>query len=234
MFRIIVNGPYRRLVQLASLFMNQGNLEAAALCFDHYFSRFPHLITRDIEEIADHLKQFSEYVEILQGLAFLEDPVHDSRVHKLFGVQAGEKDDTIVLSHPSLLYNHVCNKRSTLTIPTKDKVILRNEEFIKIFHECLQARLLDRVSAENDACLHAPALRDPPCLKHLLYGNCDPSTCNLLHVPPDMTWSENRIRAHLLQIVIHQSISRIQDKQRMKNQRRLFFLIHKQSLAQLF
>ena len=236
MFRTIASGPHTELVQLASSFMNMGNLEAAALCFDHYFNRFPQLIQseQDIKKIADYLKQFSDYVGILRDLAFLEDPVNDSRACKLFGIQAGENGGTIVLSRQGLLYNHVCNKRPTLTIPTKGKVVLRNEEFIKVFHECLQARLLDRVTTENDGFLNAPALRDPPCLRHLLYADCDSSTCSLLHVSPDMAWSENWVNAHLLQIAIHQSISCIQDGSRMKNQRRSVLLLHEQTLAQFF
>ncbi len=224
MFRTIASGPHTELAQLASSFMNRGNLEAAALCFDRYFNRFPQLIEieQDIKKFAFNLKQFSDYVGILQDLAFLEDPVNDSRACKLFGIQAGEKDSTTVLSlcH-SLLYKHVCNKGST--IPIKGKVVLRNEEFTRVFHECLQARLLDLVTTESNACLNAPALRAPPCLKYFLHDDCDPSTCKLLHIPPDMTWFENWISAHFLQVVICQSISRIQHKSGMKSQRRSVF-----------
>lgn len=229
MFRSIINGQRDQLAQLANSFTDRGNLAAAMLCFDYYFSEIPSLIEQDIEKILQDLRQFSEYVSILQGLAFLEDPINDSRAERLFGIQTGEEAGTTVLLRNSLLYDHICTRRPTT--PIKDGATA-NEEFIKVFHECLQDRLLDRVTRENDACRNAPALRTP-CLKHLL-ADCDRSRCNLLHIVPDITWFENWVGAHLLQIFIYQSISRIQFPSAMLSQRRSIFALFKSLGSHVF
>src|SRR6266540_6434808 len=128
MFRSIIDDHHERLAELATSFTKRGNLDAALLCFDHYFNQVPRLVERDIEKIAYDLTQFANYVGILRDLTFLEDPIDNTRCRKIFGIQPGEKDGTTVLLPYTFLYDHARKSGAAL----ENNNVMPNESFLPI------------------------------------------------------------------------------------------------------
>jgi len=215
MFRLIVGSRHaKKLSDLGNSFLKRGNVSAAVLCLDHYFNQVPQLLDEDIAKISWDLRQFFDYVHILHDLASLAEPIKDPRVQKLFGIQAGEDGRVILPPHNPLL----AFVRTEVLLD--GRAFLDSKKFLKAFRACLHLRLLDRVTRENDNCRKSPALHRLPCLKHILYQNCELSPCDRLHILPTMIWFHDWIGAHLLQIVIYDSISSLQFSKEMRAQRR--------------
>jgi len=216
MFRLIVGSRHaKKLSDLGNSFLKRGNVSAAVLCLDHYFNQVPQLLDGDITKISWDLRHFLDYVHILHDLASLAEPIKDPRVQKLFGIQAGEDGRVMLPPHNPLL----------AFVRTEDvlldgRAFLDGKKFLEAFRALLHLRLLDRVTRENDNCRKSPALHRLPCLKHVLYQNCELSPCDNLHILPTMIWFHDWIGAHLLQIVIYDSISSLQFSKEMRAQRR--------------
>lgn len=215
MFRTILDGERTKLSDLANTFLKRGNQHAALRCYDCYFEQLPSLTDEDIEKIASDLHQFSDYVHTLRKFVFLSDPASNSRTCRLFGIRAGEEKGMIVLLKPNILYD------SSNTLNSKGNLELSQEDFLKALEKCLKARLVDRVTRENDICRKSQALHTPPCLNHIIFSKpCDSSPCSLLHTSADFLWSQYWIKAHLLQIDVYHSISGLQYLSEFRAQQR--------------
>ena len=214
MFAAIISGDHTLLAHLATSFLKRGNTDAAVLSLDHYFEQTPALLDLDIKKTAEELKLFFDYVHILHDLAFLVDPSNNPKIWKLFGIHAGDEEGVVNIPANSVIFTHV----RTLEGEQPSSQALGNDKFVEAFRACLCNRLLDRVTRENDACRKAPALE--PCLRHVVYGDCDVSPCPRPHIIPDAVWFEHWINAHLLQILIYHSINGIQFRRQMEAEKK--------------
>jgi len=223
MFHAILDGPRTRLPELADSFLKRGNQHAALHCYDHYFENLPTLLGEDIEKIAFYLRQFSDYVHMLRDFVFLNEPAHNPRTCKLFGIRDGEEKGTIVLLKPNILYlssssSYLPEKSS---IDSKGNLMLSQGQFLTALQLCLRTRLLDRVTRENDTCRKLQVLHKTPCVYHVIFKTCNSSPCDFSHISPDSVWFQHWVKAHLLQIDIYNSISGIQYSREFRSQQRL-------------
>jgi hypothetical protein len=175
----------------------------------------------DIFEVACTLKLFLRYAEMLQDLAFSANPCVESHIWTLFGYRPHEHG-TFCIPVGTLLYAQVFGKAIGKT--NKAGCILSGQDLLSEFQLCLKSRLFDRVTVENDKCRVAPALN--PCLDHVVYGDCNPSVCNGVHIFPDKDWFNTWTRVHLLQIQIYHTIIHLQFSSEMKSQQRLGLHFH--------
>ncbi|KDR68695.1 hypothetical protein GALMADRAFT_146049 [Galerina marginata CBS 339.88] len=219
MFRTIASADFHKLSELAATFLDTGNKNAALLCFDYHFTQIPSFKDADIVEMSRTLTQFFDYIHILHDLAFLINPAIDKRVWTLFAIKPDEQENHFVVPSGTLIHCHVSPKR--LPEDGQDAaLILSGEELLKSFRKCMQDRLLDRVTRENDMCRKAPALF--PCLRHIAFGDCEPLTCPLQHGSPDPSLSNQWLEVHLLQVLIYQSIYNIQSRAEMRAQQKFW------------
>ena len=218
MFKAISSGCEEDFIRRANTFLNSGNTKAALLCLDRQFEHTPDFTNMDISEMACALQLFLRYTEMLQDLAFSVDPCVESYVWTLFGY-GPQEDGTFWIPAGTLLFAHrqVSSRASGKT--SKARLILSGQELLTVFQQCLRSRLLDRVTMENDKCCVAPALN--PCLDHVVYGDCNSSTCNGVHIFPDKEWFNTWTKVHLLQIRIYHTINHLQSRSKMKSQQRL-------------
>lgn len=218
MFRAILDGDRTKLSQLADSFLKRDNQHAALLCYDHYFEHLPSLTDADIQKIVFDLHQFCDYVHTLREFAILDDAVSNPHTGKLFGVQAGEENGTVVLLRPNTVYNSFYS--SGTNFGSNGNLELSHEDFLKLLRQCLQYRLKDRVTQQNDICRRSQALKRL-CLYHVIFRNCKSSPCDWPHILPNSHWFQHWIKAHLLQIVIYHSISGIQFRKQFRLDQKL-------------
>ena len=200
MFKAISSGCTEGFIRRANTFLDSGN-KNALLCLDRQFEHTPDFTNMDISEMACALKLFLRYVEMLQGLAFSGNPRVESYIWTLFGYRP-HGHGTFWIPAGTLLYAQVSGRVSGKT--SKAGFILSGQDLLAAFQQCLKSRILDRVSIENDKCHVAPALN--PCLHHVVYGDCNPSICNGVHLSPDNDWFNTWTRVHLLQIQIYHTL----------------------------
>ena len=222
MFKAISSGCREGFIERANTFLKSGNTNAALLCLDRQFERTPDFTKMDITEMACVLQLFLSYTEILQDLAFSVDPCAESHIWTLFGYCPHEHG-TFRIPVGTSLYAEDSGRASDKTSETGR--ILTGQELLVAFHKFLKGRLLDRVTKENDKCREAPALN--PCLDHVVYGDCNPSICNGVHIFPDEDWFNTWTRVHLLQIQIYHTIIPLQFRSEMKSQQRLGYIFMK-------
>ena len=223
MFKAISSGCREDYIRRANTFLYSGNTNAALLCLDRQFEHTPDFTNMDISEMACALQLFLRYTEILQDLAFSVDPCAESHIWTLFGYRPHEHG-TFWIPVGTLLYAQVSGRESDNTSKLEAGLILSGQDLLTAFQECLKSRLLDRVTMENDKCRVAPALN--PCLDRVVYGDCNLSICNGVHIFPDKDWFNTWMRVHLLQIQIYHTIIHLQFSSEMKSQQRLGLHFH--------
>ena len=223
MFKAISSGCREDVTRRANTFLNSGNTNhdatnTALLCLDRQFEHTPDFTNMDIFEMACALQLFLRYIEMLQDLAFSADPCAESHIWTLFGYRQHEHDTFWIPVGTLLYYTQVSRRASDNTSETG--LILSKQDLRAAFQECLESRLLNRVTTENDKCRVAPALN--PCHDHVVYGACNLSICNRAHILPDKDWFNAWARVHLLQIQIYHSIIHLQvSSEIIKSQQRL-------------
>ena len=225
MFKALSSGCREGFIRRANTFLKSGNTNAALLCLDRQFEHTPDFTNMDISEMACTLQLFQRYTEMLQDFAFSVDPCAESHIWTLFGYRPHEHG-AFWIPAGTLLYTKVSGRASDGT--TETGLILSRQDLLNAFQECLKSRLLDRVTTENDKCRVAPALN--PCLDHVVYGDCNPSICNGVHILPDKDWFNTWTRVHLLQIQIYHTIIHLQFRSEMKSQQRLGLHFHESHL----
>jgi hypothetical protein len=219
MFKAISSGCREDFIRRANIFLKSGNTNAALLCLDRQFEHTPDFTNMDISEMACALQLFLRYTEMLQDLAFSADPCTESHIWTLFGYRLHEHD-TFWIPVGTLLYAKSSGVASDNT--SEAGLILSRQDLLTAFRDCLNSRLLDRVTMENDKCRVAPALN--PCLDHVVYGECNQA--HKAHIFPDIDWFNNWTIVHLLQIQIYHTIIHLQFRSEMKSQQRLGLHFH--------
>lgn len=217
MFQAIVSNDFDNLAPLAKSLLDAGNPDAAFLCLDYYYNIIPSLETMHIMEIAASLELFSEYIHMFHDLAFSLEPISDPRVLKIFGITKADNDYV-------MLSNNILSRSTSFTtshVTESSSCHFSKNDLVSIYRSCIQDRLLDRVTRENDICRRSSALY--PCLRHLIYlhsGGCNDLACRQAHISPNTVWRQNWLFVHLLQISIYDSISNKQFKKQMRSERR--------------
>ena len=223
MFKAISSGSREGFIRRANTFLNSGNTNAALLCLDRQFEHTPDFTNMDISEMARALQLFLRYTEMLQDLVFSVDPCAESHIWTLFGYRPHEHGN-FWIPVGTLLYASAQVSCGASDNTSEAGLILSREDLLTAYQKCLNSRLLDRVTVENDKCRVAPALN--PCLDHVVYKDCNPLTCNGVHIFPDKDWFNTWTRVHLLQIQIYHTIIHLQFSSEMKSQQRLGLHFH--------
>ena len=194
-------------------------MNAALLCLDYCFTDGSNFLDADITQLAQLLQKFFDYVEILFDLAFFVDPAAEDRVWSLLGIRYVKEAQHFVIHPRTFFHTFVsCNAQGVTS-----RFVMSREEFTAAFKNCLQHRLLERVRQENMFCHQAKAL--DPCLRHITLQDCDPSRCDRQHVLPDESWIRHWLMAHILQVVIYDSISRINGTKEDAENNRMYVFI---------
>jgi len=218
MFKIIRWREFGKLSDLASSFVQTDNPNSALLCFDYYFNQTPSLVDMDIIQMEDCLKQFFDYIHILHQVAFNVNPCTEERVWKLLGVTSNELEEHFSIPPGTLLYRHAIRSDAFSTKDSNIPLTLPKDQFTEFFRGAVRERLLDQVTRENDMCRKAPALF--VCLRQTTYGDCNATPCPRSHIRPDPEWFLCWLKVHLLQILVYNSIWRIQFLSEMLSQQR--------------
>jgi hypothetical protein len=198
MFKAISSGCREDFIRRANIFLKSGNTNAALLCLDRQFEHTPDFTNMDISEMACALQLFLRYTEMLQDLAFSADPCTESHIWTLFGYRLHEHD-TFWIPVGTLLYAKSSGGASDNT--SEAGLILSRQDLLTAFRDCLNSRLLDRVTMECNQAHKA-------------------------HIFPDIDWFNNWTIVHLLQIQIYHTIIHLQFRSEMKSQQRLGLHFH--------
>jgi hypothetical protein len=103
-----------------------------------------------------------------------------------------------------------------------DGVFIVGWELTQIFHQAVREHLRRRVSEENELCrFKTPAFST--CLTFVVLGFCHRVACPQEHpssasLTPD--WHKARIRVHLHQVLIYQTLHSVEDAAELNRQRR--------------
>jgi hypothetical protein len=206
MFQAIMKGDIPRLRQTGEKFYQAGNTVAALLCFDHVFKTVPRMIVAKSKEMAGTLEIFSAYVRLLRDTALHPDPCNTPSIQKLLGFRAVTERD-FLLPTGSFLYRYLSDYGNAAFRSSDDGAVVSTVALARMFRECLCDRLRHRVLQEDDMCRRAEAFS--PCLGFGVYSVCNRPECPQVHVDtwsitPD--WFNLRIRIHLQQILIIQTL----------------------------
>lgn len=204
MFRAIVSENLAQLQELALKFYLENNKPAALLCLDHIFIRPPQIQTATIQETVSLLGMFYTYASLLRDIAFLSDPCALPLVQKLLAFE-GFKNEGFSISPGTFLYDQLSAQQAHSTNEEEVRVISRLE-LSRVLKYALSERLRSRVMLENEICRRAKVFS--PCLYALL-GTCTRPECPRDHVDPStlkLDWYNNRVRIHLQQIQIFQTL----------------------------
>ncbi|KAJ7171695.1 hypothetical protein C8R43DRAFT_874648, partial [Mycena crocata] len=211
MFQAIADGEVSKLQLLGRSFFENENPAAATLCLDHSFTNLPRIQALRADAVAQNLELFLIYVKLLHHFAFNVDPSNSAVAEKLFGYRReGEKN--YYIPQGTFLHHGLGNRSSDGPITSSD---LR-----KMFHDLLSDHLAKRVRDENQICRIARAVQGP-CLTFAIFnGHCNRSNCPQEHVLASLLNSEQynlRVRIHLQQILIYQSLHRVIDDSERRN-----------------
>lgn len=210
MFQAIVSNDIPRLRQLGLKFHFEANKPAALLCLDHvHRSPFGFQGTTH-EEMISTLEIFHTYARLLHDFTFSPDPCHERTVQKLFAFKP-RMEDNFAVPKGTFLYNAIASAEPMVqSDETDDQVrLVPQTELSQVFKQSLSERLRCRVMEENEVCRSAKVLST--CL-NALEGSCQRSECPRDHVDParlNPKWYNDRVRIHLQQILIFQTLHSI-------------------------
>lgn len=222
---IISNSPDSavRLRKLGEAFYRSKNRSAALLCFDHSFSEPPQLHSMNCLNIADILDVFLKYSRLLYDFAFNSDPRDAVSVQKVFGfLRHGE--DTFLIPEGTFLHLALCeDQHPALARSTDCGCLISGWELAQFYPHALGDRLRRRVSSQNEMCRETRAF-SAPCLSFMAFGNCYKDTdCPDEHISAHsltVAWFNTRIRIHMQQILIYQTLHSVVSAEEMAWQRR--------------
>lgn len=202
MFQAIIAKNGQQLEKLGRLFYHS-NKPASLLCLDHIFSTPFELYGSSIQEKANYLDMFFAYAKLLHDVAFIQDPCGKRLVQKLFSVQS-LREDTFALPCGTFLYSAVAEQR-VLYFGGKGQRTVSNADLTRAFRSSLSERMRRRVMEENEVFRDAEFLS--PCF-NFLTGSCHRRDCSRAHVAGATVtaWYNTRVRMHLQQILIFQTL----------------------------
>ncbi|KAJ6573822.1 hypothetical protein DFH09DRAFT_1361892 [Mycena vulgaris] len=205
MFQAIANRETSRLQLLGESFSKRDNAEVSLLCLDHCFANPPKIQALQVDAVAKILQVFYTYVRLLHYFAFNVDPCSSSVAEKLFGYRR-EGETNFLIPQGTFLY---------LALPDRSangNILLTGAELRMLFNQSLRDRLARRVRDENEMCRITKAF-EGPCLTFALFnGHCNRGNCPQEHVLASSFNSQEynlRVRIHLQQILIYQSLHNI-------------------------
>ncbi|OBZ79120.1 TPR and ankyrin repeat-containing protein 1 [Grifola frondosa] len=221
MFRAIASSDLARLLQLGEKFyLLHHNMAAAFLCMDHVFSTMPKLQAASLSQIATKLQTFLSYAQMLQKFVSDSDLCNNKTIRKLFGFEASTEELFLIPKETSLFTQ--INDRLTPTARSTDEgSIVVRWELERLIGFFLRGRLLRRVIQENEMCHTLRAFR--PCLPFIIFRHCNRQECPRDHVDPafyDANAYNNRVRVHLQQILIYQTLHAVENGAERDRQKR--------------
>jgi hypothetical protein len=210
MFQAIAKRELSKLQVLGQSFYElDDNTAVSLLCLDHCFAHPPKIQAIPVQAVAKDLQVFLIYVKLLYYFAFNVDPCTSPAAEKLFGYRR-EGENNYSIASGTFLYSALPNRSSD------GSVILTGSELRVVFHQSLRYRLARRVEEENQICRITTAF-EGPCLTFAIFnGHCNRGNCPQEHILASSFNSEEynlRIRIHLQQILIYQSLQNIDFKQ---------------------
>lgn len=204
-----MSGDSTRLPHLGRNFYLQKNMPAALLCLDHYFVNPPRIIVMKGQEVAEILWMFHAYARLLHDVAFDRDPCNNPSIQKLFGFQRST-ENLFLVPRGTFLHGILIGYRSPIHRNDAESMLVSNWDLSQGFRRSLCDRLRRRVLEENEMCRKAQAFS--PCLSFVVSGICNRTGCPQEHLRgTDLTleWFNIRVRLHLQQILIFQTLHSI-------------------------
>lgn len=208
MFNAIFQKDTKRLEQLGLEFYKEKNMHAALLCLDHIFTNTPSLQGLSAGETVKTLEMFFSYATLLRDIACFKDPCGNEQIRKVFGF-VELREDVFAMTPGSTLHREVANQQMFFQDKDGHRTVSRNDAS-RVIRRYLTDRLRQRVLEENKTCRAAKSLQPSayPCIDALA-GTCKTHGCQHAHIKPEdisLSWYQNRVRAHLLQIQIYQTL----------------------------
>ncbi|KAJ7801958.1 hypothetical protein B0H14DRAFT_3782099 [Mycena olivaceomarginata] len=201
MFRAIASREVNKFL-VASESTNEA---VTLLCLDHYFVDTPKIQAHPIDAVVGSLQVFHAYVKLLHRFAFNVDPCSSSAAEKLFGYKREGKNNYSI-PQGTFLYRAHPNR------PSEGNILLTGSELRAIFRRSLSGRLAERVQTENRICRITMAFQGP-CLTFAIFdGQCNRDNCPQEHILASSFSSQEytlRVRIHLQQILIYQTLHNI-------------------------
>ncbi len=221
MFRAIVTrDAAEELRTLSTRFIAAGNTPAAFLCLDRLFSVTPKLQTASLTDIASSLQTFLTYAHMLHKLSTVPNPCDDAVIRKVFALQSSTED--LFRLHDGSFIGAQCTSRLTPSArPTEQGTLVPRYELERLIKHLLKARLLSRVNGENSLCRGLRPLQ--PCLTYVVFNQCNRVECPRNHGDYrqyDVAAYNARVRVHILQIVIYQTLYNVENPEELARQQR--------------
>jgi len=223
MFKAIISGASAELRQLGDTFLLAKNYPAALLCLDHHFINPPRIQVMNGHQVADILGVFLAYARLLHDMAVESDPCSSPSIQKLFGFRS-QTENVILIPEGTFLHLILDRCQHTVLRSTVDGVLVSNRGLSRIFRQSLCDHLRHRVQEENVMCHKARTFS--PCLTFAVFGNCNRP--NGVECPQEHSTSSYlnpdsynvRIRIHLQQVLIFQTLFSIAHPPEMAIQQR--------------
>lgn len=222
MFRAVVKrDAAEELRTLSAKFFAAGNIAAAFLCLDRLFSTSPKLQTASLAQIADNLQTFLIYSRMLHKLSTVTNSCDDPVIRKVFALQNSTED--LFLVHAGSLMASQCNARLTPSArSTEQGTLVPRWELERLIKHVLKSRLLRRVNDENTLCRGLRPLQ--PCLTYVVFNQCNRAECPRQHGDHlrqyDAAAYNARVRVHLLQVLIYQTLYNVENSEELARQQR--------------
>ena len=211
MFRSIAKRDSQQLLVLGEKFAGQGCEPAAFLCLDRVFSVPPKLQAAALPEIVKTLQTFYVYARMLRKLCIVNNPCDDPSVRRIFAISPSTEDLVLLPKGSILASQHNC-RLTPSACDTDQGLLVPRWELDRLLKYFLKDRLLKRVK-EEDTMLHT--LRPlHPCLSYTVFRNCNRVDCPWTHIDVqhyDAVDYNIRVRVHILQILIYQTIYAVEN-----------------------
>ncbi|TBU42438.1 hypothetical protein BD309DRAFT_866309 [Dichomitus squalens] len=212
MFIAIAKHDIQQLLILGKKFdVSQASGPAAFMCLDRVFSVPLKLQTATSSQLVHALQTFHLYACMLHKLWSVKNPCDDPTIRKVFALQDITEDVFLVPKGAILAAG--CNDHLTPSAQeTEHGVRVSRWELQKLIKHVLKLRLLKRVREENKMCYGLHTLQ--PCLSHAVFRQCNRGNCTRIHVESeryDAAAYHTRIRTHILQILIYQTLYAVEN-----------------------
>jgi hypothetical protein len=207
MLQAVSKGDINQLRKLGEKFYKvDRNTVAALLCFDHVFKTAPRMLVATSSDMAHTLEAFHAYIQLLRDMALHPDPCNTPSIQKLFGFRALTEKDFLLPTHT--FFERVMSEHGETAIRSSDDGhVVSSWVLARMFKRSLCERLRDKILQQEANCRGAQAFS--PCLSFGVFGFCHRQECPQVHVDtwsiqPD--WYNLRVRIHLQQILIVQTL----------------------------
>ncbi|KAH9910160.1 uncharacterized protein B0H18DRAFT_516086 [Fomitopsis serialis] len=212
MFKAIISNDVSKLLKLSEQFRQRHNDMASALrCLDNAFIAMPNLRGAPLPFIADTLRHFSVYVNLLHAFASTPNLSDNEGIQRLFAFKAASEDFFLIPDNTFLYAG--CVRRWSQGFRGSDQgVLILKHELNRLLRHSLQERLCGKVREENELCHRTRAFQ--VCLPFFAFGRCN-RECLQEHVVANeytMDQYNLRIRVILQQILIYNSAHAVEDR----------------------